>query len=90
MHTEHSRPPSPQQDLRVVLDTNVYISIFAYPDRPLFQIWEHAIYRRFQLIVSPAIIREVASVLRREFFAIGEAEIVDILKIISHGDHHRP
>ncbi|MBI3325106.1 MAG: putative toxin-antitoxin system toxin component, PIN family [Nitrospinae bacterium] len=53
--------------LRVVLDTNVYISAFTYPERPLAQVWRHALRNRYQLLISPAIVREVARVLRDDF-----------------------
>jgi len=50
----------------VVVDTNVYISAFLYPQRPVFQVWRQALLRRYQLITSPAIIREVGHILRRD------------------------
>jgi putative PIN family toxin of toxin-antitoxin system len=55
-------------ELRVVLDTNVYISAFAYPQGRLVQIWRKALSGRYKLLVSPAIVNEIAGVLRSKFF----------------------
>ena len=68
----------PSSGLSVVLDTNVYISTFAYPARSLSQIWEQARQRRYHLLVSPAIVRETVSVLRGTF-AWDERRIRDTL-----------
>jgi putative PIN family toxin of toxin-antitoxin system len=51
----------------VVLDTNVYVSAFTFPRGVPQQMWCHAFHRRYRLLVSPAIIREVARVLREDF-----------------------
>jgi len=69
--------------LRVVLDSNVFISIFSHSHSVLFPIWHHAIHRRYVLLISPAIIREVASVLRRKF-RWEEPRILFHLKLITH------
>lgn len=55
---------APASGLRVVLDTNVYISALAYPQRPIAEIWRHALRRRYQLLVAPALINEVGRILR--------------------------
>ena len=55
------------ETLRVVLDTNVYISMFTQPDRPIYQIWEQAVRRQYHLLISRAILDEVADVLRSDF-----------------------
>src|ERR1043166_3154184 len=55
---------APASGLRVVLDTNVYISALAYPRRPIAEIWRHALRRRYHLLVAPAIINEVGRILR--------------------------
>ena len=55
---------APASGLRAVLDTNVYLSAFAYPARPLAEVWRHAVRRRYTLLVSPAIINEVGQTLR--------------------------
>lgn len=53
--------------LRVVVDTNVYISVFLYPERPIFQILQQAGKKQYQLLTSPAIIRELGRVMREDF-----------------------
>lgn len=53
--------------LRVVLDTNVYISIFTRPESAIFQVWTHAVHNHYELIVSPVIVGEFARVSRRDF-----------------------
>lgn len=58
---------APASGLRAVLDTNVYLSAFAYPARPLAEVWRHAVRRRYTLLVSPAIIHEVGRTLRTVF-----------------------
>lgn len=67
--------------LRVVFDTNVYISAFIYPEGVPFRIWQQAVKGRFVLLVSPAIMREIAKVLRR--FQWPEREIVRNLKLVA-------
>ena len=59
--------PASGGELRVVLDTNVYISAFAHPERPIYQVWRHALERRYQLLISSAIVNELADVLRTDF-----------------------
>ena len=68
--------------LRAVLDTNVYFSAFYHPGGVTFRIWESAIRRQFVLLVSPAIMREIAEVLRLDL-GWRESEIVAQLKLIS-------
>jgi uncharacterized protein len=53
--------------LRVVLDTNVYISTFTRPESAIFQVWTHAVHNHYELIVSPVIVGEFARVSRRDF-----------------------
>jgi putative PIN family toxin of toxin-antitoxin system len=53
--------------LRVALDTNVYISMFTRPESAIFQVWTHAVYNHYELIVSPFIVGEFARVVRRDF-----------------------
>jgi predicted nucleic acid-binding protein len=61
-----STEEKPKTKLRVVLDTNVYISIFTNPKGDLGAIWEHAIKSTYTLLVSPAIVAELAGVLREK------------------------
>jgi putative PIN family toxin of toxin-antitoxin system len=67
--------------VRAVFDTNVYISAFIYPAGLPFRIWRQAVEGRFVLLVSPAIMRETAKVLRR--FQWQEDEIVRYLKLVA-------
>lgn len=57
----------PKGRLRVVLDTNVYISIFANPKGKLGTIWEHGLRGTYTILISPYIVAELAGVLREKF-----------------------
>jgi putative PIN family toxin of toxin-antitoxin system len=69
-------------ELKVVLDTNVYISAFTHPQGPLLKIWQRARKRHFHSFISPAIIGEVARVLREDFMWPEEA-ITARLKVLA-------
>ena len=53
--------------LRVVLDANVYASAFNFPHGKVAFIWEHALKGTYTLLISPAIVAELANVLREKF-----------------------
>ncbi len=53
--------------MKAVLDTNVLISAFTKPSGRLNALWLAAEERRFQLLISPVIIAEVAEKLRHKF-----------------------
>src|SRR5690348_8610063 len=53
--------------LKAVLDTNLYIAAFEFPAGRNAALWDAARAGRFQLLVSPAIIQEMAGVLRLAF-----------------------
>ena len=72
-------PESGRAKLRAVLDTNVYISVFLYPQRPIFQILHLAGTGHYRLLTSPAIIQELGRVMR-EHFGVEEKERVRRLK----------
>ena len=57
----------PQEKIRVVLDTKVYISIFTNPQGQLGTLWENALKGTYILLISPAIVAEIAGVLRVKF-----------------------
>ncbi|MGH8651182.1 MAG: PIN domain-containing protein, partial [Gammaproteobacteria bacterium] len=57
----------PKGRFRVVLDTNVYISIFTNPKGKLGAIWEHGLRGTYTLLISPYIVAELANVLREKF-----------------------
>jgi putative PIN family toxin of toxin-antitoxin system len=79
MHGENKKKAS---GLRVVLDTNVYISAFNYPKGTLFPIWQHARFRTYELFLSPAIANEIGRVLRDDF-AWDDSRIRSQLKELS-------
>jgi len=53
--------------MRAVLDTNVLVSAFTRPRGRVAPLWRAAEARRYRLLLSPAIVREVARVLREDF-----------------------
>jgi uncharacterized protein len=65
----------PQGRFRVVLDTNVYISIFTNPQGQLGAMWDHGRSGTYTLLISPAIVAELANVLREKFHWPEEAII---------------
>jgi putative PIN family toxin of toxin-antitoxin system len=67
--------------LRVVVDTNVYISAFLHPERPIFQIVQQATERCYHLLISPVMVNELGRVLR-ETFGIEERMRVYRLKAL--------
>jgi putative PIN family toxin of toxin-antitoxin system len=73
---------APANKLRVVLDTNVYFSAFTHPHGPPFRIWQEAVNRSFVLLASPAILREIAGVLREDL-QWQETDIVAHLKLVA-------
>ena len=68
--------------LRVVLDTNVYISAFSYQYGAPFGTWLQAIEGRYALLISPPIVAEIAGVLRRKLLW-HDARIIRVVKFIS-------
>ena len=75
-------PSAASNNLRAAKDTNVYFSAFTHPLGPPFRIWQKAVNRNFVLLVSPAILHEVAHVLR-DVLQWQEAEIVAQLKLVA-------
>lgn len=73
----------PARDLKVVLDTNVYISTFTHSQGPVFLIWQYAVERRYKLLVSSPIVDELAELLQRDF-SWERQEIKEVLKVIVH------
>jgi putative PIN family toxin of toxin-antitoxin system len=69
--------------LKVVLDTNVYVSIFNWPTSPLAELWWHAQKGTYELFVSPAIINEVGATLRDDL-SWNNDDILHHLKLITH------
>jgi putative PIN family toxin of toxin-antitoxin system len=68
--------------LRVVLDTNIYIAALSHPRERNAKLWTGARERRYQLLVSVPIIREVADVLRRDF-AWAESDLQQRIRVVA-------
>ncbi len=69
--------------LRVVLDTNIYVSAFTQPKSKVAQIWRQAVDRRYRLLISRDIICEMAQVLRYKFDFL-EARLLQSMKEAAH------
>ena len=69
-------------ELRVVLDSNVYVSAFTRRPGSPFYIWRAALDYRYVLLVSPAIVDELAGVLRTRFDWTDQ-EITRRLKVLT-------
>ncbi len=67
--------------LKVVLDTNVYIAAFLSSEGVCAQLVEYASKRRYELFISPAIIREFGAALRRDF-QIDEEKLRRFMKFL--------
>jgi len=61
--------------LKVVLDTNVYISAFHYTEGVCAEVLKYAPRQYYELIISPVIIGEFASASRRDFQANEEKRL---------------
>jgi uncharacterized protein len=68
--------------VKVVLDTNVLLSAFTKPGGRVVALWEAAMERRYHLLISPAIVAEVAEKLRSKF-GWGEARILQRSKLMA-------
>ncbi|MEI2779828.1 MAG: putative toxin-antitoxin system toxin component, PIN family [Candidatus Competibacter sp.] len=53
--------------LRATLDTNVYLSVFAFPEPKIFDVWRLAREGRYTVVISPFIVREFMETLRDKF-----------------------
>lgn len=69
--------------LRVVLDTNVYISALIFSTGSLGAIIEQAKLRTYQPVMSPYIIAEFTRKLR-EKFSVPEARVEDYKRLLVH------
>jgi putative PIN family toxin of toxin-antitoxin system len=76
--------------LRVVLDTNVVVSALHFPDGVLSALWRALLDRRYRLILSPALVDEIAPILR-ERFQWREAKLQNTLRmLVKKADIVRP
>jgi len=64
------------------MDTNIYASAFTSTTGPTFRIWQAVLDRRFHLLISPALVAELAKVLR-ETFSLPESEIQCIVSLVA-------
>jgi putative PIN family toxin of toxin-antitoxin system len=71
----------PGGQLRVVLDTNVYFSAFNSTRGVPFELWRRAARGEYILLISPAIIRELARVLREDL-KWPQPDIIAQLKLV--------
>ena len=67
MRNEHDGGKYRRTGLKVVLDTNVYISAFHSPEDVCAELVEYAAKGYYELIMSPVIVREFARATRRDF-----------------------
>jgi putative PIN family toxin of toxin-antitoxin system len=67
MRNEHDGGKYRRTGLSVVLDTNVYVSIFNYSGSLTAQVWRHALKRDYRIFISPVIVEEFARICRRDF-----------------------
>jgi len=67
MSSASSTNPVPGAKLRAVLDTNIYVAAFGHPKGNNAKLFAAARGTRYQLLISPAIVRELARVLRSTF-----------------------
>lgn len=68
--------------MRVVVDTNVFVSGILSPLAPPGQIVELILARRVTLLVSPEILQEYREVLHRPEFGFGGSSVDEFLKFI--------
>lgn len=67
--------------LRAVLDTNVFISTFQFPQGAVAPVWRALLEHRYTLVTSPVILHELAGILRRRF-GWNAADRTALLKLI--------
>jgi putative PIN family toxin of toxin-antitoxin system len=81
-----SRPRSPRSDLRVVVDTNVWVSGLIVPDGPPGRVLRALRDRRFELVASWHVAEELADVLRRprlQRYEIEQQDIEDVFRLLA-------
>lgn len=72
--------------LKGVLDTNIYIAAFAFPKGRNAALWDAARRNLFRVVTSPAIIREMAGVLRFDF-AWQDDRVRKVIRVVAHVAH---
>lgn len=86
MSSATSQRPWPRPGLRVVVDTNVWVSGLIVPDGPPGRVLRAIRDRRFDLVVSWQLAEELADVMRRPRlarYAIDQRDIEDVLRLLA-------
>jgi len=81
-----SRQRWPRFDLRVVVDTNVWVSGLIIPDSPPGQVLRAMRDHRFELVASWHVAQELADVLRRprlRRYEIEQQDIEDVFRLLA-------
>lgn len=81
-----SRRRSPRLDLRVVVDTNVWVSGLIIPDSPPGRVLRALRDHRFELVASWHVAQELADVLRRprlRRYEIEQRDIEDVFRLLA-------
>ncbi len=81
-----SRRRWPRSDLRVVVDTNVWVSGLIIPDGPPGRVLQALRNHRFELVASWAVAEELADVLRRpriRRYEIEQRDIEDVFRLLA-------
>ena len=81
-----SRRLWPRFDLRVVVDTNVWVSGLIIPDSPPGRVLRTIRDRRFELVASWHVAQELADVLRRprlQRYEIEQQDIEDVFRLLA-------
>src|SRR5919198_4319214 len=79
MRNEHDGEKDKRTGLRSVLDTNVYITAFHSPEGVCGELMEYAAQGYYELIISPAIVREFGRTTRRDF-KVDEERLLRFMK----------
>ena len=86
MSSATSRRRWPRFDLRVVVDTNVWVSGLIIPDSPPGQVLRAIRDHRFELVASWHVAQELADVLRRprlRRYEIEQQDIDDVFRLLA-------
>ncbi|MGB5063846.1 MAG: putative toxin-antitoxin system toxin component, PIN family [Candidatus Competibacter sp.] len=73
-----------------MLDTNVYLSIFVFPESRMFDLWRLAREGRYTVVISPFIVREFMEKLREKFGVPAEARELIKRKVLRKADIVQP
>ncbi len=76
--------------LRAVLDTNVYLSIFVFPESRIFDLWRLAREGRYTVVISAFIVREFMEKLREKFGVPAEAREIIKRRVLRRADIVQP